>query len=357
MAAEGVNAEMYFIRDGEYGYGSPNLPSELVIFTVDQDGGGLDSLCHLFTNWGQIEVQVFPEPGLVIIADLSNTWIRDVFVIPFEDPPGWTKIDLRDKGDVRRVRYFDEPSGPGFLRIDTSWSLSDVTNIRQTADIEIPLNDIAPRTTSVRATERRLPGLGGPGDRGIVPLRGRLGGDLRALIPDFELEDPNVPDSVVRYKGCSRWNLIANEASYRAFLSVPSSKADSARELVIFNRDSETWHSLLVPGEATKPIRVNGWLAGRVADDNPKSDRAAHRGYPSILRDEIIMINPMTMQTRRASRQGDWEVLWIGADTVWYRQDDELYRGRLTENDIVDDELMAKDFRVRSINWVFEGKK
>ena len=150
---------------------------------------------------------------------------------------------------------------------------------------------------------------------------------------------------------------IANEEKFRAFLRFLPPLEDNHKQLLIQNRDTQEWHSLVLPGAETNPHVVNEWLVGVVADPNPENDYEARRFYGAVPRTEVILIDPFEVHQFTVNLGKQSEVLWIEGDSVWYRIDDGLYQARIENDNFVDRTLLVKDSLVTRIHWAFRGKR
>ena len=112
----------------------------------------------------------------------------------------------------------------------------------------------------------------------------------------------------------------------------------------------------MVPGVSTCPRLLGDWLAGVILDDDPNTDRKNHIGGPSVSRDELILIDPLSSGSFRVPL-GRWcELLSIEDNIVYYRLEKELYKARIQDHAIVDRQLIARDMQVFGINWAFRGR-
>ena len=103
----------------------------------------------------------------------------------------------------------------------------------------------------------------GDGEHNIVPVS--KGDDGRfAPLGDvgFMGEMTPIPDSVVQMPTSYAWNLIANEPDFRAVTSVAERAGLEEKELLIEDRTSGEWCSLLIPAAIVRSLCLaDGLLA------------------------------------------------------------------------------------------------
>jgi len=182
-------------------------------------------------------------------------------------------------------------------------------------------------------------------------------GELSPLMYGKSFEWTPVPDGIVTMKSSNGWVMVANEPVYRALMSVADRNGLTQREVLIYHRATNVWKSIMVGGAETALRVTNGWLTGVIADPDPETNRDIHRGFPSILRDEVVLINPWDDHAITVRLGKGCEILWVEDETVYYRVGTDLYKARIGKDDFVDRELLLSDPRIEFVHWAFRGSE
>ena len=162
---------------------------------------------------------------------------------------------------------------------------------------------------------------------------------------------------------------------------------------LIFNKQTEQWHTWKVEGSSTVVRGFDEWIVGSVVGSNvklifdekgrlqekiplnrvsPGKDKRRQQGtdtgtpfdlradffdlyYPGVL----FLHNINTRKTIEWSTgQGDSEVLLVEDKTVYYRIDDKIYQAQIINGKkLGKPELLLKDDRVPDIHWAFFSRQ
>jgi hypothetical protein len=156
-------------------------------------------------------------------------------------------------------------------------------------------------------------------------------------------------------KSSDGWVMKANESDFRAFISVPNRNGLTQRELLIYNRMTEIWYSIMLDGPETIPRLINDWLVARVADQSPETDYVARKGVGSIYRNTITLIKPLENRKFDMDLPVGGNVLWLDADSIYYSIGKELHKGIIKNNKIENDQLLLTDIKVLFFEQAFRG--
>ncbi len=170
---------------------------------------------------------------------------------------------------------------------------------------------------------------------------------------DYYFEENRLPDILERLEALYGWNIIANEPGYRAFLSNPYSKDILVRNLLLYDKNNDKWHSIFIPGTETSLRIVNGRLVGTLAYANSKTDYRIRSGYPSIFTDSAIIISPTEGSYDIFQLGKDNEILLIDNMDIYYRLGEELYKAQIEGNNLIDPTLLIRDPKIKHVHWAF----
>jgi hypothetical protein len=338
----------------------PKTPNPAVIYRLDSLINRLDTMASIMpvprgvnSIWS---IEIYNGGDPVIISE--GDWFPvKLHIIRHADMDDIQQIDIAPYSTVRNYWYYEYPDHTGFLKMEFSKS-----HIAPQENLIFQLQGKSIRKVSQTfdaPSELRLAGVqpqyGTCGKNDIITVRKNSNGDFEALELSGSIFNPAVPDSIVKMKGSTGWIVVANEPNYRAMLSIPDRNGLSERELLIYRTDGDYWKSFILMGAETALHLVNGWLTGVVADSDPNSDYTQHKGYPSVLRGIIVMVNPIENIQFAVQLGNGCEILWIEDGTVYYRVGQELYKARIDNDNIVDQTLILTDPRIDNIHWAFRG--
>jgi hypothetical protein len=208
--------------------------------------------------------------------------------------------------------------------------------------------------------ELRLGGVRAPyggGEEDLVRIENIRASPVTAWDLDQELEGFPVPDSVIVMKESRGWSLIANESNFRALLSTPHQNGLTQREILLFDRNSQSWSSILIPGNETCPCLINGYLAGVIEDGDPRTDWSPENKskLPPAQREESVILDIFQKRAQVVHLGKDSEIIWIEAGSVYYRVGNKLYSSTLAENGLANVEMIIQDEQVRDVHWAFRS--
>ena len=89
--------------------------------------------------------------------------------------------------------------------------------------------------------------------------------------------------------GGKGWILVANEPDYYALESVPDRNDLVNREILIFDRITDKWNSIIIPGAESEFKTLGNWLVGRIIHKGPKTDYERGVSYGSRMERNIIL--------------------------------------------------------------------
>ena len=271
-------------------------------------------------------------------------------------------IDLAPYGSIQDYKYFKGPRGYDLIQVMYSkesqqpGAASDIQWLRTNGDL-FPTDDAAKASLQ----EVRLCGVrsayGGGGRNDIIGFRIDANGELAPILFEGSFDWTPVPDSLLVMKSSNGWVMVANEPAYRALMSVPDKNGLTQREVLIYHRFTGIWNSLMIDGAETGLRVTNGWLTGVIADPDPETNYEGHRGFPSILRDDVILIKAEEDHAMTVHLGKGCEILWVEGNTVYYRVGTSLYKARIENDDFIDRELLLNDPRIEYIHWAFRGSE
>ena len=164
-----------------------------------------------------------------------------------------------------------------------------------------------------------------------------------------------VPDSVRKMRGSRIYNLLINEEKYFIFYSTPYESAIKQRELLFYNTLDSTWKSLLIDGDFTRLVYINGWMIGNVIYSDPTYDWKRRTGS-KILTKRLALVNTDDLQSYYVELDDIAELIWIDDNKdVYYRIKDVLYKARFENNDFVDKRVIIRGHIAYGIHWAFRG--
>ncbi|MEW6412625.1 MAG: hypothetical protein AB1483_09155 [Candidatus Zixiibacteriota bacterium] len=354
LASANVTGQSIYFIQGQPGWDQPNLrPYPTSILELDEPSRQLTEVWGLGENVKAWDIDVYSSAGLAVISEGDWSPIS-LHVIPVDSIDKTIQYDLSGYGKVSRYRYLEGGNGHGWF--DLQCKKGDGGFPPQYEHQQIQVGD----ETLRNEIELRLAGPRGPYGGGtrsdVISVRMKQDGALEAVGIGFDFDGSSVPHDLVRMKDSFGWSLVANEPYYRALMSVPERHGLTEREVLIFNRNADSWSSVMIPGSETTLRPVNDWLIGVVANTDPETDYEIRKGFPSILGEDVVMVHPTSLQQLTVHLGPKSEVLWVQEDSVWYRVGSDLYTARVTNNDFVDRTLLINDPRVQYIHWAFRGR-
>ena len=345
---------LYFIHHGPLTSGSPRIPNVAIIYEWNENTGELTQVWPTGPDVEAFTVEVYPDPGPIVVTQgewsfetLYVFWRDDIRVpefIELEAPGSVTKyhyVPMSDGTHQMEIRYFDR----------TNKNSSDRDRTFGYTLVPLGRSEEAHVDTGAR-------GLGEPrvaGSTSIISFRRDPSSVLTPIGTEFAFDELSIPDSVVTSESSRGWNLILNEPSHRCLLSVPDRHGLTHRELLVQDRATGTWQSVMIEGSRTTPRPINGWLVGTIADTDPETDYEARKGFPSLLREEAVVFDPLTCHQFTVHLGKMSEVLWIEDSTLYFRTGQELHRARIDNDALVDATLLISDFKVNFIHWAFRA--
>jgi len=351
---------MYFVGSGPivpYYMG----PFGVVVYKVDSECDSLRKVWNLPQHDYYFGVMPYPsERVLIVVAEpWGYTGPDRLYIVPFDSVSSVQSPVLDFRGTSQTLsgwQYVDNGDGRSFLRV----CLSPAAPGTDEKIIDLSTFKVADPSVLSRGATTRLVRSGNTWYRGSVETRQvnlNLWGDQwEPTDSEVESNSAPIPDSIVQMKTSFGWSLIANEPKFYVLQSIPDRNGLTSRELLIFNRSSGIWHSMLIPGPVTKLRLFGCWLGGVVTDDNPETDYEKHVGFTPVSREDLALINPVELRLFTV-RLGEWcELLSIESDVVFYKIHNELYRARIQDGDFVDRQLILKDMQVSGMLWAFSGR-
>lgn len=345
---------LYLIHHGPLKGGSPRVPNVAIIYQFDEDTGELTLVWPTGVDVEAFTVEVYPDPGPIVIT--QGEWSFERLYVFWRDnirTPEFIKLEA--PGSVSKYRYVPMPDGTSQMEIKyfdgTNNNSSD--RDRTFGYTLVPLAGSPEAHVDTGARELWEPRVAG--STSIISFRRDPSSVLTPIGTAFAFDEFSILDSVVTSETSRGWNLILNEPSHRCLLSVPDRHGLTHRELLVQDRATGTWQSVMIEGSRTTPRPINGWLVGTIADTDPETDYEARKGFPSLLREEAVVFDPLTCHQFTVHLGKMSEVLWIEDSTLYFRTGQELHRARIDNDALVDATLLISDFKVNFIHWAFRA--
>ncbi|MBK7142848.1 MAG: hypothetical protein IPH75_12290 [bacterium] len=324
------------------------------MFTISSSGT-LDSIWSTEDAWISL-VRVFPEVNSLLIEQaFSNP--SGLRVISLSDMVEVANIDLSHEASVVAIRQY--ANGQVFGQI--AFDLMSRNDNRERSIVRISpsrvTSDVSPSTEQLDG-ELRLAGLTNFNSyQDCIPFLSVTQPSLHPTIDSSGicLKAFPVPDSVISFKDSRAWILFAHEPAFLALRSASNGTREES-EILIYSRLDNTWSSVLVPGDANSVWTINGWIAGQVRYANPNNSYTTQPDYPPEKGASDFLLNPLTLKLVSFKMTSRGEILWVDSDTVYYRSGTSLFKARIGEKDLVDQELILTDPRVEDIHWAFRRK-
>jgi hypothetical protein len=360
-ASASSSAGQIFFIYGQPGWEQINKrPYETSVFRLGSNNG-LEKVWSIGPDIQINDIKTFYGARKAIISECDIIYthlIKKLCIIPFDSVAETYAIDLTRLGSVTGYRYFAMKDASDQLRIGYKERVDDPSSKLKFTFVDSNDSTLSVRSTLAGKGEVRLSGIrseysGGESDFSKVKVS--FGNIITSIDTGIALASTTIPDSVIKIDTEDTWNLIANTPGYFALASIPRKHGITHRQLLIYNRVAGTWDLLNTEGSGTHLRQVNDRLVGIVGDTDPRTNYDKHMGYESILREEVVVVNPQQSHQFIVHLGKNCEVLWIEQDSVYYRLDDSLYRARIENDDFIDRQLLLTDPRVRYFHWAFKG--
>ncbi|SYZ72037.1 hypothetical protein TRIP_C20152 [Candidatus Zixiibacteriota bacterium] len=348
-------------------YGQPcfekpgHIPYPVTIFNFNESTKSLDSLWSPEFRSMAWSIDVYSNEGYIIISD-GNSYPSRVQIMPMSSFSQSSVLNTSDLKGISNYYFFPEETAPGSLLVShlTNQTISTGGNPFIGTAYHFDAKGAIQKSASIPSGDNvRLAGPNSPysgGGRGdVISFRTLSDIPARPVGIDLSFSGPPVPDSIVQSKQSYGWVMIANQPRFRVFMSVPERNGLDQRELLIYRVDSGVWKSLMISGAETSPKLIDGWLAGVIADSDPETDFTIRKAFPSIPREDVVLINPMENREFEIHLGPSSEVLWIEGNEVYYRMGEGLYKATIQNDDFVNRSLLIKDTIVNGIHWAFRG--
>jgi len=349
---------LYFIQGQPQGtqYGSEPYPT--IIFRANKDFGNIEPVWSTGDNIHTYDIRIFFNAGYVLISE--GQWHpKNINVIHMNEINRIETFDIKVESRLLKYRFYYNPKN--VKQFDLKYWYGDIgpnPNNYKYFNITRKNNDYD--ADSIIAANELI--LGGPlpayGSAYSDVLGLQIGGDgiITPKESIIDLEDTVIPKGLIKSDSTSGWMLIHNEPSFRIILSIPNRHGLMHRELLIFNRITTEWQSIMIEGSETTPRLINNWLVGVIADTDPETDYIIKKGFPPILRESVVLVNPISGHQFTVHLGKKGEILWIENYDVYYRVGEELYKAQIENNDFVDRTLLLTDPVVDFIHLAFRGK-
>jgi len=351
-----ISSGSVFFIQGQPGWDQPNKrPYPTVIHRLDVGDTSLTPVWSLPENHKAWSIGAYGEPGLVVISEgdwfpkiihlIHTTDVSDSRVVPLEEYRTvsryrvWESID---KSPVLQVLHRDSAS----TTLRETLLKVEPTHVRQ-----VSRSDFA--EGQIRMAGAQNARSGGRSDVAGAKLQPEI--PISLIDVGITLDGSPVPSDIMKSNSSRGWVLVANEPDYRALWCVPDSHGSTQRELLIYDRASDTWKSVMVEGSSTMLRPIGLWLVGVVADIHPETDFHGGGGVPPILRDEVVLVNLADGRSFTAHLGPKCEILLIEGTTVYYRSGETLHRALIQGETIVDSRQLLSSPVVGQIHWGFVG--
>ncbi len=353
LCSDSSGASTYFIQ-GQPGWDQPNKrPYPAVIHRLDEGDTSLTPVWSLPENHKAWSIGVYRDPGLVVISE-GDWFPENIHLIPTTDVSESRVVPLEEYRTVSKYRVWES--------IDKSPVLQVLHRDNATTTLRETLLKVEP--TRVRQVSRsdfvegqiRMAGAqnarsGGKSDVAGARLQPEM--PISLVEAGITLDGSPVPADIMKTNSSRGWVLVANESNHRALWCVPDSHGPTQRELLIYDRASDTWKSVMVEGSSTMLRPIGLWLVGVVADTSPETDFHGGGGVPPILRDEVALVNLVDGRSFTAPLGQDCEILLIEDAIVYYRSGEKLHRALIDGEAIIDATELLSSPVVGQIHWGF----
>jgi hypothetical protein len=359
FSVSGIAATQLFFVYGQPGTDMPNkMPFPTIIYRYDLHSGALEEMWSTDDRVKTINILNLLESGrLILMEDYSR-----FHVFRYHNIPQTIPVAAELLAPINRRFYYvqdaDESGAIIVFKISSSSSryppgrseskLLSIEDGQVIDDVEL----------SKSRFELKLAGLISPygnGSSNVLGVNIEPDGSLKPIGLNFNITDVAIPKHMIQMDSSLGWAVIANKSDYMALISSAHRHGLTHRELLILNKLSNKWSSVLIEGAETAPTIVNDWLVGIVADVDPETDYETRKGFPPILHEDVVLVNPIDGQHFKVHLGKNGEVLWIEDTTVYYRIDDRLYTAHIENSDFIDRQLLLTDDRVRHFHWAFRG--
>lgn len=349
--------QVYFIQ-GQPRWDMPNKrPYPLVIYRLDTGTNSLVPVWSLEKNVKAWNIDVYSTEGMIVISE-GDWFPQKVHFLTTENPSEARSVDISGLDQARRYKYLRAPGNMGYLELihpkrgngGRPHQEYDLIDIEQCAPVVLARDSLA--------LEVRLAGslpAYGSGVSDVLAVHLDSTGNILSRYAGFSFDGSLVPNTVKQLDSPRGWTLYANEAAFRVVASVPDQEGLTHREFLIQDRHTDKWCSILVEGADTSPRLINRWLVAVIADPDPETNYETHKGFPPILREDVVIIDPMACHQFKVHLGSEGEVLWIEDANVYYRVGESLFKARIENDDFVDRTLLLSDPVVKQIHWGFRG--
>lgn len=358
IAAIIITAQMGCASTIYYIYGQPTweesreIPFPTTIYRIDDNNGNLEQIWSnsshkIYTN----SILIFEKEALIIVVE-GLSFPNKYNIIFMSDPSTSRFVEIekcnkyfmrhifKDKDENRFIEFYSFTDSKDLITnsydlitgakiankdIDKTLLLSGVTTL------ETPNSDIVAAVIN---------------ENGEVIFRGNI-----------NLQLPKIPENVIKKEHESDWNLISNEENYSALYSIPSNINEVSRLLLVYNKKMNIWNKYNISGSSTRLRNVNGWFAGTIANKDPRTNFETLEGYPPILTEKAIIIEPIKGSQYTFHLGDSCEILYIQGNDIYYRLNDSLYKAKINNNDLAEKQLLLTDERIKHIHWAFKGKE
>lgn len=325
-------------------------PFPTIILLYNESENTLEPVWSVRENIRTLDVRVYPNAGVLIISEGGWLPVKKLRIIPMDNIKHSKIIDLEKLGLVIRYYYFEEQESLGEIVVHYK-EKSNKTEINHSFKfVRIPIdNSGEAKDLDTLFSVTQL--------RDMLSIRMEQDGTLESIGFNVSFDCPPVPDSIVIMKSSNGWVLLANDPYFHVLMSVPDHHGLTQRELLIYNRKANFWNSTLTEGSQTTPKLINGWLVGVIADTDPETNYETHKGFPPILREDVVFIEPLKDHQFTVHLGKGCEVLWIENSEVYYRVGQDLYKAKIENDDFTNRQLILSDPKVNHIHWAFRGSE
>lgn len=360
MAANATGAELRLVygcpQAWEVGQSwSDQTPMPWRVLALNRQGG-LDELLTLDPGEQPFgRMNFYPEIGLFVVNE-GEAVPSGVTIVATNTPSVLSKTEFSTDFQVFKERVLTTDDGGMALRLEPA-GIARSEQPKLSIEVIRGAQDQAkylsgPVTLHLAGPGSAYCGLGGD----VIDVVREATGQLRCVDTTLPLALPVLPSGVFFSDASRGWIMIGMDEHYFALVVTPFKNAMVDRELLVYNRDSGKWTSLMLPGGRTLPRRINNRLAGVVQEVSPETDVAIRKALPAIKREEAVIIDPVnaTLVTVRLGK--DNEILWLDGDTLIYRLGTSLYSGRIDGDQIVDRQLLLEDARIMNVHWAYQSE-
>jgi hypothetical protein len=352
-----LSQTIYFVFSGPIESGYPAARHQTIIYALENQKN-LEEMWSTELGKTARKISIHPSDKILLIGERAKSG-EVINIFPLDNLQGVYALKLGDSGQISNWYFAVDSKKSKFIVAESSAENRTRPSVRTISLYSIDNREkLNPELNNVIDSYIKPSGLNTPYysmQSDIVGLKWDNNKGFISAKENLNILLPAIDPVKIEIGSTKGWIFLANEHDFMALLSIPFMEKQEFRELLVYDRTKDIWFSMRVKGAETALRLTNDKLAGIIADQNPSTDYRQSVGYPGILREDVVIVYPLENRQLTVHLGKDCEVLWIEADSVYYRIDDSLYKARIDNDDFVDRQLLLTDPRVRYFHWAFKG--